>query len=297
MTTPATPAAKAEPVLLNQTEPKLVTGSCAAGQFGIFSQGAPGKPVNEDSAAVFELSDSLMVLAVADGVGGYPQGEDASRLAIEMLQLSLLGAETGDAVHAAILNAFELAHQSIIGLGVGAATTLAVASISATHVRSYHTGDSGCLMFGQRGKVKLKTINHSPTGFAELEGRLTEEESIMHPARHLVSNLLGMQGMQIDAGEPVPLAPLDTVIVASDGLLDNALTRSIGDAVRVGKLPAVAEKLQQNITTIMAGGAGSGPCKPDDLSVVLYRPARSTGAQRSSEMIKTPAKKEQVTTA
>lgn len=279
MTTPATPAANAEPVLLNQTEPRLVTGSCAAGQFGIFSQGAPGKPVNEDSAAVFELSDSLMVLAVADGVGGYPQGEDASRVAIEMLQLALIGAETEAAVHTAILNGFALAHQGIIGLGVGAATTLAVASISATHVRSYHTGDSGCLVFGQRGKLKLKTVNHSPTGFAELDGRLTEEESIMHPARHLVSNLLGVEGMQIDAGEPVKLAPLDTVVVASDGLLDNALTQTIGNAVRVGKLPAVTEKLQHDITAIMARGPGNGPCKPDDLSVVLYRPARATGSE------------------
>ncbi|MGH1359624.1 MAG: PP2C family protein-serine/threonine phosphatase [Burkholderiaceae bacterium] len=272
---PSPPVAGADHLLVNQTEPRLITGSCAAGQFGLFSQAAPAKPVNQDSAAVFELSETVCVLAVADGVGGYPRGEDASKIAIEMLQLSLLGAATVQAAHTGILNGFELAHQSIIGLQAGAATTLIVAVVTEESIRTYHAGDSGCLVYGQRGKIKLKTINHSPTGFAELAGQLTETESIMHPARHLVSNLLGVEGMQVEVGEPTRLAKLDTVVVASDGLLDNAMTKTIGDAVRTGRLPAVTERLQQTITQTMAGNPAAGPCKPDDLSVVLYRPRRS----------------------
>ena len=60
-----------------------------------------------------------------------------------------------------ILDGFEEANEAVLGLGVGAATTLVAAEIEDTRVRSYHVGDSMSLIVGQRGKLKSQSVPHS----------------------------------------------------------------------------------------------------------------------------------------
>jgi len=244
---------------------------CGPGQISMLSQPAPHKSVNEDSTAAFELSDTQCVLAIADGVGGAPLGHEASRLAIEAIEECLQDTHRGEALQSRITDAFELAHHRIMMLDVGAATTFIVAEISDGVLRTYHVGDSGCLVCGQRGKLKLKTLLHSPSAYLEQAGLITEQESLTHPKRHFVTNLVGIEEMTIDIGEPIKLAQNDTLLLGSDGVFDNANTADLISAIRIGPLKKSGEQLQAQMLTAMAGENPSLPGKPDDLSFIVYR--------------------------
>ena len=79
--------------------------------------------------------------------------------------------------------------------------------ISNGSVRPYHVGDSVILLVGQRGKIKLQTVSHSPVGYAVEAGVLDEVEAMHHQDRHVVSNFIGSPEMRIEVGAPLRLAP------------------------------------------------------------------------------------------
>src|SRR5690606_2144872 len=103
-------------------------------------------------------------------------------------------------------------------------------------IRPYHVGDSAILLTGQRGKLKMQTIAHSPIGYAVEAGLMREEEAIHHEERHVISNVIGSDQMRIEIGPPVEMARRDTLVLASDGLLDNLLPSEIVGYVRSGPL-------------------------------------------------------------
>ena len=154
----------------------------------------------------------------------------------------------------------------------GAATTLALVEIQDRTIRPYHVGDSAILVTGQRGKVKLQTIPHSPIGYAVEAGLMEEEEAIHHEERHVISNVIGSDQMRIEIGPPIELAPRDTLLLASDGLFDNLLPDEIIDTIRSGPLDEAVGVLVKTAQERMAKQTGDAPSKPDDLTVIAYRP-------------------------
>src|SRR3954453_21968311 len=250
------------------------------GTAAVFSTRSPQKETpNEDVAAIWPMGPTSGVLAVADGLGGHAGGEHASRLAIETIQKSLQEAMTsqpdgGEPVdlRAAILNGIEAANQAVRELGTGAATTLALVEIQDRVIRPYHVGDSAILMTGQRGKVKLQTIPHSPIGYAVEAGLMNEEEAIHHEPRHVISNVIGSEQMRIEIGPPTEMALRDTLLLASDGLFDNLLLDEIVGIIRSGPLDRSVATLVGLAQQRMASQTDGVPSKPDDLTVIACRP-------------------------
>lgn len=247
--------------------------STDSGTFAVFSSRSPEKPaVNEDAAAVIRLDKSTAVMMVADGVGGLPGGDQASALVIEQLLAAVrhsLRDETD--LRDGILSAIEEANQRILGGAGGSATTLAVVEIHGDAIRTYHVGDSMVMVVGQRGKLKMETISHSPVGYAMGAGMLSADEAIVHDDLHLVSNVVGSPDMHISMGIPFRLAARDTLLLATDGLFDNIPRDEIIDIIRAGPLPQCADRLAAYARQRMAEGVA--PFKPDDLTFILYRPA------------------------
>jgi protein phosphatase len=254
----------------------LNTGTAA-----IFLRQAPYKQndneeINQDAVAVINVGDNAVVLVIADGMGGAPSGDVAARLAIESLEKNLKNANE-ELLRDAILDGIEKANKAILNLENGAATTLAIVEISGNRMRSYHVGDSGIIVTGQRGRLRLQTMAHSPTAYAVEAGYIDETEALAHDERNIVSNIVGSRDLRIEIGPPVRLAPRDTVVVASDGLFDNMFTEEIIEQVRCGDLEKTAstlagictERMQGKATDIIAG-------HPDDLSFIIYRPGRRT---------------------
>ena len=245
----------------------------AGGVACVYSARCPGKATaNEDTAAVIPLSGQSVVLAVADGVGGGQAGERASCLAVQTLRSVLeRSVKEGLMPRTAILNGIEKANHALQALGGGAATTLAVAEIRDDTVRPYHVGDSMILVMGQRGKIKLQTVSHSPLGFAVESGQLDESEAMHHEDRHIVSNVVGDVDMRIEVGSSLKLAPRDTVLLASDGLFDNFYIEEIVSRVRRGPIGKAAGALAGEAHQRMTDPSGGQPSKPDDLTFVAFR--------------------------
>ena len=260
--------------------PEAVGLSVAHGVAALMSRSAPEKSTpNEDAAAVVSLSEGLGVLIVADGLGGHVSGETAAQLAVEHVELALREAddesdEPLDAtqLRTAILNGFESANQAVLELGTGAATTLCVAELQPDRIRTYHVGDSGIYLIGQRGKMKLQTIAHSPIGYALESGLLDEADAIHHEHRHVISNVLGSVEMRIEIGPTLPMAARDTLLLATDGLLDNLLIDEIVQRVRKGPLVDAVQRLADDAWRRMQGQlTDASPSKPDDLTIVAFR--------------------------
>ena len=244
----------------------------AGGMTAAFSTRCPGKPTpSEDYAALVPCGRQSGVLVVADGMGGQPAGDQASRLTVGEIERSVAAAEDAD-LREVILNGFEAANRQICGMTVGAATTLAVVEIQGRTIRPYHVGDSTILVVGQRGKIKLQTVSHSPVGYAVEAGFLDCEEAMLHADRHLISNMIGSPEMHITIGPPVTLADRDTLIVASDGLSDNLHLHEVVERLRKGPLQRVAQGLQEETLRRMDQPVEGRPSKPDDLTFVIFRP-------------------------
>jgi serine/threonine protein phosphatase PrpC len=251
----------------------------AGGTAAVFTTRSPGKETsNEDVAALLPISESAGILAVADGLGGHVGGERASRLAVETIQATLLDAVStevepdSEQLRGTILNGIEAANRAVRELGMGAATTLALIEIQDRTIRPYHVGDSVILLAGQRGKLKMQTIAHSPIGYAVEAGLMAEEEAIHHEDRHVISNVIGSDQMRIEIGPPIKMASRDTLVLASDGLLDNLLPSEIVEFVRSGPLDESLAALVAEARRRMGDENGKAPSKPDDLTVIAYRP-------------------------
>lgn len=237
---------------------------------------APDKETsNEDAAAIISFGRHALILAVADGVGGMPAGREASNRAVRTLRNVLSRIEPRvENLRPAILDAIEETNRGIINEGRGAGTTLVVGEIVKGRVRSYHVGDSELISVGQRGRLKLRLTPHSPTGFAVEAGLLDENEAIRHEERHLLFNAIGSVDMSIEIGSPMKLDARDTVLLASDGLMDNLYVDEIVEIVRKGSLPDAADELVRRAVERMEQTSGDEPSKPDDLTVMLFRKSR-----------------------
>ncbi len=255
------------------TAPHIESAHFGGGDVVAYTARAPDKPTeNEDTVAVIPWGPSACVLVIADGAGGLPAGKRASLLSVMALAQSLdvsLGKTM--LLRNAILNGIEAANEAVRAQANGSATTMTIITIEGHIARSYQVGDSEAMIVGQRGKVRLQTLPHSPTGFAVEAGFLNERAALHHEERHLVSNLVGSDDMRIDVGASVRLNPRDTVLLASDGLTDNLHISEVIERMRKGPLEVAAERLTSLAARRMADSDSSMPSKPDDLSILLFR--------------------------
>ncbi|WP_455218759.1 PP2C family protein-serine/threonine phosphatase, partial [Kaarinaea lacus] len=199
-------------------------------------------------------------------------GAQASKIIIESLQHAFAdAAESEFGYREAMLNGIDEANNQIVSLGVGAGSTVAAVEVCNNVLRPYHAGDSMILVVGQKGKVKLQSIPHSPVGYAVESGFLDEEEAMHHDYRHVISNYIGCAEMRIEIGPAIKLARYDTVLIASDGLFDNIHLNEIIEIIRKNSLAKVSEQLVTLCSKRMRHEDPGHPSKPDDIAFVLFR--------------------------
>jgi len=228
---------------------------------------------NEDSAAVIPIGEDALVLVVADGVGGLPGGRNASNITVKAISDAVKKSNLAD-LRMAILDGIETANAKLLTSPTSSATTVAVAEIRPGVARSYHVGDSAIWVCGQRGKIKMQTIPHSPVGFAVEAGLLKETEALNHENLHLITNVVGSGEMRIEMGPELKLTSRDTILIASDGLLDNLMQHEIIRIVRKGPMDKAMDGLTQLSLKRMHEPTSGRPSKHDDYTAILYRQPR-----------------------
>lgn len=260
-------------LLTGRADGELIEGSLESAEAVLFSVPAEDDgSINEDAAGVWPLPGGGFVAAVADGMGGGPAGEDASATALGAVDRAVERAgATADALRAALVDAFEQANAALLEQGIGAGTTLVVVAVVDGQARAFHAGDSGALLVGQRGRVKLETVHHSPAGYAVASGLMERDALHTYAERHVLSNCVGSPDMRIEIGPPVPMAARDTLLLASDGVLDNVRHDALVEAMRKGPLGAAAIRIRDDARAAMRGEDPELPARPDDTTAVLLR--------------------------
>ena len=249
---------------------------------GRFSEGAVGvvtrpsplrRGANQDEACVHYVEPGAFVFAIADGLGGGPDGDIAARVALEALTRQVQQAVPGEAtLRSHIIDGIEAANRAVQRLESQAATTLVVVEVCRGEMRSYHVGDSVALLANRQGRVKFETLSHSPVAYGVEAGMIEREDAMHHSERHLVFNVVGTDEMRIEVGPRVPLAHRDTVILASDGVLDNLRLEELAELASRGRLEAAVQSSADAASRRMANPEADEPSKPDDLTLVLFRP-------------------------
>lgn len=200
---------------------------------------------NEDNFCYWESdNDSQFVekgrlAVVADGMGGYEGGQEASRLAVDTI-VEIYAQPGDDEPQALLLKAFASAHErireqaaanpSLYGMG----TTCTAAAIVAGHLLFVHVGDSRLYLI-RDGEISQLTRDHSYVGRLVESGLISRDEAEFHPQRHILTAALGTIGELITDSPPSPLELKkgDALLLCTDGLWgqvrDPELLREVND--------------------------------------------------------------------
>lgn len=171
-----------------------------------------GRETNQDSWFAGER-----LIAVADGVGGAPAGDVASRLAVE--SVAAAGPDMPPEEAAVRANLAVRAYAETDPAIQGMATTLVVAALGQDGVvRGAYVGDSVILV--QTDRVERLSSPHTLGAELVAAGHLTAEEGARHPNRRALVRAVGMDAtLQPDTWSR-PAVVGERYLLCSDGLTD-----------------------------------------------------------------------------
>ena len=236
---------------------------------------------NEDNYSYWEpeseeqFSRMGRLAVVADGMGGYEGGQEASLLAVETVREVYSAARSGEP-QTALRVAFETAHQRILEKARkhpelhGMGTTCTAAAVVGLHLYFAHVGDSRLYLLRDSILYRL-TRDHSYVGRLVQNKLISPEEAESHPQRHILTAALGAGAEVVpDSSEqPLELKPGDVLALCTDGLWSVVSDDDIRQTVSGRDATAACKELVRlakdhggpdNITVqvLRIGAAGNG---------------------------------------
>jgi protein phosphatase len=179
------------------------------------------RPSNEDDAGG---DVERKVFVVADGLGGHPGGDVASRLAVESLVSAFDGSpRDGGDLEIGVRGAIERADETI---RAAAAADLALRDMGTTVVLLVgtdaewivaHVGDSRAYLLRDHRLCRLTTDHNQAADFIS-RGWLTPYEARRHPSRNVVTRTLGGGLRSTPDLRRLPRRAGDRLLLCSDGL-------------------------------------------------------------------------------
>lgn len=218
----------------------------------------------------------LVLLAVADGMGGAAGGEIASAHAVDELLRVVREAGTPEndartlkeAITAANYAVFNRARRDPALQGMG--TTVVAALIRGRSMVVGHVGDSRAYLI-RRGTIRRLTADHSWVFEQVRLGALTEEEVATSSLRNILTRSVGVnESVEPELSPPLALEPGDIILLCSDGLHG-----VVGDAT-IAHIAQTAEPEEAACRLVDLANERGGP---DNITVVV---ARVSGAAASS---------------
>ena len=194
---------------------------------------AAGRPTNEDAilakpvALTGDERGTGYLLAVADGMGGYTKGEQASQLAISLLE-DLFARDTPQDIALALKQAYRRANEAIYQLSQDnrengpMGTTLVSAVVHGKYVTIANVGDSRAYLL-RASQLTQITQDHSLVAEQVARGQISEQAARQSPQRNIVTHALGVSEA-LDRRMPsiyeLTLLPEDRLLLCSDGFFD-----------------------------------------------------------------------------
>ena len=229
---------------------------------------------NEDAFLYWEPSSDEefarkgRLAIVADGMGGYEGGQEASHLAVETVREVYDKAFRGDP-QTTLLEGFAIAHERIQDYAErhpgfdGMGTTCTALALLGRRLYVAHVGDSR--LYRVSGpRISRLTRDHSYVGRLVESGIVRSEDAERHPQRHILTAALGA-GLEVlvDSGEPgLPLEEGDILVLCTDGLWSVVNEEEIAAAVNANSAVESCSALVKR--ALERGG-------PDNITVQVLR--------------------------
>jgi serine/threonine protein phosphatase PrpC len=229
------------------------------------------EPAGEED---FQRKGRLAV--IADGMGGYEGGQEASRLAVETVREVYDHVFRGDP-KVALLEAFATAHERIQGYAEqhpglhGMGTTCTALVIRGRQLCFAHVGDSR-LYLVRGSHISRLTRDHSYVGRLVESGIVRPEDAEKHPQRHILTAALGA-GTEVaveSAEQGMTLQDSDDLLLCTDGLW-GVVSEEEMEAAVTGYSPAVCCAMLVKLARQHGG--------PDNITVQVLRVGRQPQAQ------------------
>lgn len=217
--------------------------------------GRSGKGRNEDAAGLLIPTDAGVLerygilLAVADGVGGAPRGDEASRVAVETLLKTYYEAPADIPTAERLKDAFAKANAAVASADEAPfyrhmCTTLVAAAVFSDRAVFANVGDSrGYTIPSPEGAARQVTVDHSEVQEMVEQGLLTPEQAEVASNRNIITRVVGTDpDVAVDVFD-VPLTTGDTVLLCSDGLVTAVTDAEIANVLQRNPVEAAVDQL------------------------------------------------------
>src|SRR5450756_1972277 len=233
-----------------------------------------GKGRNEDAVGLHIPTDAEVLerygilLAVADGAGGAPRGDEASRIAVGTLLETYYEAPADISTAQRLKDAVAKANAAVMAADEVPSyrhmwTTLVAAAVFPDRAIFANVGDSrGYVIPSPTGTARQVTVDHSEVQEMVQQGLITAEQAEVASNRNIITRVVGTDpDVEVDLVD-VPLAPGDTVLLCSDGLVTAVTDAEIAELLQHRLLGIAVDRLVK---------LAKGPKGHDNVTVCVAR--------------------------
>ena len=244
------------PLLDEAQAPEVVKGTSFRACGWLRAAQARGGVFGDDAAAYCE-SPGAALFAVADGVGSEHGGRDAARTLVS----GLVSSPESLVEPGWLQQRVEALHRELRASASFGMSTLVLATLAGDQLRLLHSGDSGAALISRSGESVYRTLGHGPVHYAIAAGALAPDRLLEHDEHHLVDHVVGAEPLVLEWAGPMRMRKSDTLVLASDGVLDNIDWARLAPLVCSGSLTTAAKRLAQWVdSAIEAGGKDDDRC-------------------------------------
>lgn len=226
---------------------------------GAATHPGPVREQNEDAvfnATIEAPAGSMLLLAIADGMGGYQRGEVASEMAIRTLEERFHNVDTDDMV-LMLKQAFRQGNEKIYANGSAEGehnmmgTTLVAGVVNGMDLVLGNVGDSRAYLVRANALNQI-TNDHSLVAEQVAMGAMTREEARESHHKNIITRALGhRQRVDVDIFE-LTLLPDDRLLFSTDGLHDYI---DEGEMVKLLTTLAPEQSAQTMVSRAIEGGS------------------------------------------
>jgi len=184
------------------------------------------RKINQDRCEVFE-HHGIIVLVLADGMGGHPKGEVAAQMFVDSSYHLLKNSDAASFnANDFIYQVMKTAHKNIRHFGmqkrppIYPRSTGVIVVIQHGMMQWSHLGDSRTYLF-REGQAHRRSLDHTRVELMRLKGTIEDSDSQSEASgRSGVSKCLGGKKVlpDIEITPPMPLHDGDVLLLCTDGI-------------------------------------------------------------------------------